>query len=107
MIKIEKVYTIGFNSYRCENNKTEQYIEFLPDKSLYDGMENKKRFAVFKYGGIVNDFVVTLSVKVFYSVKQKQEVREKLEEFAYDLIDDEFIDNIQRAVTNISMPMFE
>ena len=105
MIQINKVYILDIKAYKSEES-SDSYLEFLPNKSMYDGRDKKKKFAVFKYGGKVSGFIVLLSVKVLYSTKYT-DVRDKLEEFAYDLVDDIFIENIKKSIESIKLPIFE
>ena len=107
MIVINSARILEFKAYGAKSKGC--YIEFLPDKSIYDGIGTGEKFAIFKYGGSMDSFVVTLSIKVLYSTKKdidKDYLRNKLCEFARDLIDEELIDNIKQSLSCIDKNIF-
>ena len=105
MIVIDKVYILDIKFYKSDY-ENKDYLEFLPNKSMYNGLDKKQKFATFRYGGIINNFVVTANVKVYYTTLEKG-VEHKLNEFASDLVDDNLLNQIRRAVDCIRLPIFD
>lgn len=106
MITVDRVYVLEFRAYRYD--KKGHNLEFLPDKSLYDGKLKKKKFAVFKYGGVIENFTVILTIKVWYqSDLDAESNKHKLEEFACSLIEDELIGIVTNMVNYMECDIFQ
>lgn len=97
MISVESAEIIEIKVFKTVSEVN--VLEYIPNKSIYDGSDKGKKFAIFKYGGTVLGWTFLCDVKVRYKTNlSKEETKEKLEEFAYDLREDIMIEQVIESI---------